>query len=95
MSSHHHARAASFERSRTASRIQRAFIIASVFALAIILQGCAARPASPLAGADPADASSPTPAIRHGSTIGSFASLRPAAPATWSKQSAPTAETKQ
>ena len=78
-------RAASFERARTTPYIHR--LIAIAFAL--LLSGCATRPAAPYIGADPADPSSPARAIEHRSTIGRFAGLRPAEPALWSTTSAP------
>jgi hypothetical protein len=91
MSSHHRARVAFFGRSQPASTVSLIIVIS----LAIILQGCAARPTVPFAGADPADASSPAPAITRRSTIGPFASLRPVDPTPWSKTSASPSESAQ
>ncbi len=87
MSSHHHARATFFTGSRLAPGVNLIIVIS----LAIVLPGCAARPAVPFAGADPADAASPTPATRL-RTIGFFAGERPAEPAPWTKTSASASE---
>jgi hypothetical protein len=83
MSSHHQARATS----STGSRLAPGVNLIIVISLAIALPGCAARPAVPFSGADPADPASPTPAAKL-QTKGFFVGERPADPAPWTKTSA-------
>jgi len=89
MSSLHQARPGSSWRLQPTPRAGRMI----VGALALVLQGCATHPTTPFVGPDPADASSPTPAIGHRSTIGPLAGMGLVDPAPWSKTSAPPAET--
>lgn len=55
-------------------------------AAAVLLAGCNTVPETPFAGADPADAAAPVPAIRTSSVTAGYASLRPATPASWRQQ---------
>lgn len=50
---------------------------------ALLLQGCAAAPPRPLAGADASDPHARVPAVSYRSTIGDFPSARPSEPAPW------------
>jgi hypothetical protein len=87
MSSHHQARATFFAGSRRAPDIN----ILIVVSLAIVLQGCAVRPAIPFAGADPADAAAPIAATRV-RAAGFVANERPSNAAPWTKTSASASE---
>lgn len=56
-----------------------------VIAFAALLGACSA-PALPLAGANPAEASSPVPAVGYRSTTAGYRSQRPVGPAPWIEQ---------
>lgn len=73
------------ERLRNASLLRRAGRLASVTLIAGFAQGCASPPA-PFIGPDPSDASAPAPMVNYRSTIGSYASLRPAEPSGWKER---------
>lgn len=55
-------------------------------AAAVLLAGCNIVPETPFAGADPAETSASVPAVRYSAVTAGYASLRPAAPASWRQQ---------
>lgn len=59
--------------------------LCGVVALTVLLGGCSA-PALPLAGDNPAAASSPAPGVGYRSTTAGYRSQRPVDPAPWIEQ---------
>ena len=86
MSGHLQANAASLERLRLKTILQRLGRLATIPLLAWITQGCTATATSPFIGPDPSDSSVRTPAVSYRSTLGSYTSQRPVTPGPWREQ---------
>ncbi len=81
--------AASFDRLRLTSFLHRLRKLASTLLIAGVIQSCAAPPMTPFAGPDPSEPFARIPAVRYRSTIGPFASQRPAEPGPWQQKAEP------
>ena len=76
------ASAASFR----AARVSHSFPIVTAFLAALLLAGCTATPREIVSGMDPSDPGARVSPVTYRSTIGSYESLRPAAPTAWRQQ---------
>ena len=60
--------------------------LAALLALTLLLAGCSAPPASPLAESDPSNPAARAPRVGYRSTVGPYKSQRPVSPGPWREQ---------
>ncbi len=68
-----------------AGKLMELRLTAVLLGLSMLVAGCA-QPASPIATANPADASAPVPPVSYRSVTAPYTSMRPSTPMTWRRQ---------